>query len=153
MDALSAAASITALVGTCCHIARALNDVRLKFGRADMTVAAIATECAIMSTTLAQVARVINRDPESSSSKLAVNVGSEAMSLDLVLQSAIDSCMMIMAILQQFLDKCNEKNSSGAASWSSKMKYIWNEGEMENALETIRRLQQSIGTLLTVMQT
>ena len=78
--------------------------------------------------------------------------GVEAVPLDVALNSAIESSEMTMVILQETMGRCNTKTSSGLLSFKSKSRFLWSEADMQSSLETVRRLQQAIGTLLSAMQ-
>ena len=135
MDPLSTVATVSALVGTCATVSKALNDLRSKYSRAGLTISAISTECTIMSTTLSQVGHLIQRDPESFNSKMGTSVGAESVPLDLALQSAIESSTLVMAMMQETLRKCNGKSSGGLLSFRSKARYLWSEADMKDTLE------------------
>ena len=152
MEAVAAVGTITALVGTCATVAKSLNDIRSKYNRAEITITAIANECTLMPTSLFQVARLIERDPQSFSAKMSTSTGTEAISLDIALQSAIDSSAMTMSLLQDNIKKCSTKSPSGIIPWRNKTRFLWNEADMRDHLDTVRRLQQAIGTVITIIQ-
>jgi ankyrin repeat protein len=152
MDAFSTAASATALVGTCAYIARGLANLRKKLKRMDVTVSALETECWLISATFGRVAHMIKWDTDGFNSKFGSNGADDAEPIGAGLKSAIDCAMMLMAQLQGYVDKCNEKSANGAISISSKASYLWTEADMKDLLERARHLGQAVGTLLTAMQ-
>ena len=152
MDAFSTAASATALVGTCAYIARGLSNIRKKLKRMDVTVGALATECWLRPATFGHVARIIKQDTDAFNSKFGSSAANDTEPVAAGLKNAIDCATMLMAQLQGFLDKCNEKTTDGSFSLSSKASYLWTEADVKDVLETVRRLAQGVGTLLTIMQ-
>lgn len=152
MDPLSIAATVLALSGTCVKVSKSLNDMRSKYGRAEVTITAISAECTIMSASLSNVNLLIKRDPESFASMVNARDGEEAIPLSLAFESAIDSCNVTMSALQDTLKRCRAKTSVGLLSWKSKAKYLWREEDMKDMLSTLRSLQQSLNFLLTAIQ-
>lgn len=152
MDPLSAVSSVFALVATCSKVSQGLNDICSSYSRANVTISAISTECTIISSTLSQVGQLIQRDPTKFANKSNADVGPGVVPLDVALRNAIDSSDMAMTVLQGTIKKFQTKGSPGVFIWKSKVKFMWNEADMQSSLDNVRRLQQAIGTLLAAIQ-
>lgn len=153
MDPLTILGTVAGLTRTCVGVAQSLNNVRIKYVQASTTLSAVSAECTILSTALCQLGQIIQRDPAGFALRLGADDGQQAVPLDTALQSALEGCALTLTALDATVKKYDAKRTSGLLPWKSKAKYIWNEDEIKDLLQTVRGLHQALGFLLTVLQT
>ena len=152
MDPFSVFVSATGLLGACAGIAKTLNDCRGKYSRADSTVISIAAECTIVSATLSRIGQIAKEDPAGLASRLKTNNSLEDNQLDANLQGALECCDLTLTALGDTLQKCSVKRPGDLLTWKGKVKYLWNEQELQDRLQMLRHLSQAMAGLLAAIQ-
>ena len=105
--------------------------MRGKSSRADGTISAISAECAIITTTLKQLGRIVKDDATSVSDRLRPD---DAVGLQRDLNQAFECCDVTLVALSNTLQKCSSKGIGGSLSWKSKAKFMFNDSELRDRL-------------------
>lgn len=154
-EALGTAATVIGLVTTCLDVAKTLNDLHSRFERAPKTIATLSNEVWILSTNLSQLGHLIQADPHNFETKFSATVSggsNAAVPPDIALRNAIKGSETTMSLLRKRMEEFNAQVPSGHISGVIRAKFLWSESDIQESLETTRRLQQAIATLLTILQ-
>ncbi|KAM3414354.1 hypothetical protein BST61_g10999 [Cercospora zeina] len=133
------------------RVSNSIHDLAGKANRANTTFNAISAECAIISSTLGQVEHLVKADPTSFTSKLTDAAHNDAgvPSLGDNLRHALESCDVTIVALADTVDKCAAKSGR---TLLGKAKFLWNESELAERLQTLRVLNQALTGLLSAIQ-
>ena len=151
MDPLTIAVSVSSLLIATARVSSTIHDIAGKASRASTTLTAISAECSIVSSTLSQVENLVKSDPNAINSKLSESVSPnpEVPSLEDNLRNALTSCDVTIVALSDTLEKCTAKSGR---SFLGKAKFLWNEQELQERLQTLRGLNQALTGLLAAIQ-
>jgi hypothetical protein len=149
MDPFSTLCTVTSLVATCAKVGKSLNDVQAKYNRAGLTISAIVSECSVIAAALSEVGQIAKNDPDGLSFRLNASNGQLSSSLEL----SLSSCSLTMAVLEDEIKKLTTTENLRFLSWKTKVKYVWNEEDMKDLLQSIRGQQSALHLLLTALQT
>ncbi|OQO14954.1 hypothetical protein B0A48_00336 [Cryoendolithus antarcticus] len=159
MDPLSISVAILSLIGATGKVATTINDIAGKSSRAPSTVTAISAECGIITRTLRHVEHIARTEPSALTFRLAGDGAAtsgdpsqdegeeESPSLDATMYSALESCDLTIVALSATLQKCK-----GSSSLSRKTKFLLNETELQDRLQSLRGLNQAMTGLLAAVQ-
>ncbi|CAK1367200.1 unnamed protein product [Cercospora beticola] len=151
MDPLSIAVAVSSLAIATARVSNSIHDIAGKANRANTTLTAISAECAIISSTLGQVEHLVKADPTAFSSKLTDAAHNDAgvPSLGDNLRNALESCDVTIVALSDTVDRCASKTGR---TLLGKAKFLWNEAELTERLQTLRGLNQALTGLLSATQ-
>jgi len=148
MDPLSITVSVLAIVGRSITTIQACQKNVSKYQAADLSMTSMRTECSAIKVALAQIERLITRDKRR-------NVADRFE--DYVLEehdSVLNDCLLTFNILNEHLSALglDREGESNESSLLSKIKFIWNEPQMETLRGNIRGQANAIGILLLAFQ-
>lgn len=148
MDLLANTNNILTLVGRSISTIQACQKYATKYQAADLSMTSMRTECSAIKVALAQIHKLITRDRRRNiNERFEDEVLEEYMSV-------LDDCLLTFNILNQRLsalgiDKGNEEDESG---FRTKVRYVWNEPQMEMLRGNIRGQANAVGILLSAFQ-
>ena len=142
MDPLSATASVAGIVAFCLKTAKALESLRESYKHASGTIAALCSEAAVISASLAQVQGLLLRTQ--------CKIRPE-------LRDAFDIALTGCAVTFSCLDhgvQClaQEADETNRFGWKTKARYVWKEEAMRDLLLQIRGQQTAISLLIQGLQ-
>jgi hypothetical protein len=151
MDPLSITASVAGIATACLATAKTLNDLRNKYLDAQMTIAAICSETAVVGATLAKIQGILLGNPQVLKAEIEGIPGSEIQN---TFDVALTGCSVIYSCLDVEVQKL--RKAAGGASdpgWAEKAKFLWKEDRMKELLENLRGQEISITLLVSILQT
>jgi hypothetical protein len=146
MDPLSITTSVLTIVTRCFTTITACQNYMAKYSIADLSIAAMCTECSSIRIALRQIQGLIAGDSNSSAR------GKIGDSLLEDYEAVLGACSLTFDILERRLVALTGMSKENTSSISTKLKYIWNETEMGMIVQHIRGQANAISLLLNAFQ-
>ena len=148
MDPLSITTGVLTLVVRGISAVQSCQNYVTKYKIADLSIASVRTECSSIRIALLQIQRLISQDPH----RPAEDRFEEYLLEEY--QAVLGACSLTFSILHERLtalgvDGLNQRNGS---DFGSKLRYMWNESQMEMVRQNIRGQAIAISLLLTAFQ-
>jgi hypothetical protein len=132
----------------CLSSTKALYDHREKYRDAPVLLVSICTESIIISVSLAQIQRLIER-----------SLGGDGLSdvwdtredLPAVLDQALAGCMVVFSCLDDELRRVTG-TASGEMGWKERVRLLWNEAKLSELLGALRGQQTALNLMLQLLQ-
>jgi hypothetical protein len=148
MDPLSITAGVLAIVAHTINALQSCQNYVTTYKIADLSIASIRTECSSIRVALLQIRSLISRNPDRDvSDRFDRDVLEEY-------EAVLGACSLTFAILKERfaglgLDGLNKRNES---DFGTKLRYMWNEPQMDMIRQNIRGQAIAINLLLTAFQ-
>lgn len=148
MDPLSLSASIAAIVTIFGGALKILNGCCSTYATASVIITSICSETLIITTSLAQLQTLIDRQPEVICSQLT-----SQPQLLTTFDIALTGCKVIATYLESEVRKLSRgSHDARGVAWSAKAKFVLNEDTLKELLQSIRGQQQALTLLIQVIQ-
>jgi hypothetical protein len=148
MDPVSATVKALSLVSRSISIIQACQRYASKYQDAELSMTSLRTECSAINLALSQIKRLIVRDQRR-------NLKDRFEDYVLVeYESVLTGCQLVFTTFNERISELgldNENNLKEATFWE-KVKYVWNEPQMELLRGGISGQANAVGILLSVFQ-
>lgn len=150
MDPLSITGTVLSITARCLMTAKALNDLRDKYKGAQITIAALSSECAVIGASLSRIQSLILQDLNGLSTQLKFRPELEG-----VFDTALTGCVVVFSVLDDEVRKLTASSAadgSAGLGFRTKARYVWNEATMKDLLSQIRGQQTALTLLIQALQ-
>jgi hypothetical protein len=140
----SITSGFASVVALCLKSSIGLDSLCSKFQNAEVTLAALSSECTVISTSLTEMQMLLLQNPV---------VRNRPDLLD-IFDNGLTGCMLLFTCLEQEIRKLSLPNSNSQVKipWISKAKIVWNEATMKEYLSQIRGQQSTLSFLIQLLQ-
>ena len=148
-DPLSIATGVLSIVGNSIKAIQTIDGYASKYANADVDIAALRNECATVRLALLQIQLVQSRPRVETRTNGAISA-----EIREDYDNVLGSCATIFSVLHERLKSFNLQalQKVNKATAGAKLKYTWNEQQIEILRTNIRGLVSALSLLLTALQ-
>src|SRR4051812_33612442 len=119
------------VAGGCLSVCRTFNALKDKFADSAITLSAICTQSSLIASALAQLQKILLRDPDGMTRQL-----DKRPELSLALDTALTSCVVVLSCIEREIKKIGV--GADDFSLSARAKMLFYEPVMKDLLEQLR---------------